>query len=1323
METKPCKITQTNPLVTANPINKLFFWWTIKLFRKGAHGNLKLEDLYHPLSSDESNYLADRLEKAWNEEMKKTNGIKKYKTNKDNNKKKSTESSIDPSLTKVIFRTFGLEYLYIGILLLFQSVVLRTMQPILQSWIISYFDNSNESGKTKTEVLLCTFGLILCTLGITFIMHHMNLASQQIGMRIRVACCSLIYRKSLRLSKLVLNSDAAGQMINLLSNDVNRFDLLPMVFAYLWIMPIAIIIIGYIMWQIMGLSTFAGIGALLLMAVPLQTYISIISGKLREKIAQLTDRRIQLMSEIIAGIQVLLSEVKLIKYSSYLRGIYLSLMVLTERTTLFITLITYVFMGNTMTAHITFALAGYFNILQLVGVIFFPQALIMCGEAVISIKRIQDFLLLDEISNSTSMDLVDVKTLKKQPVKSTGISTSVSVELKRVSASWISGQLPPTLCGVSLKINGGQLCSIIGPVGSGKSSLINVLLHELPLGAGIIELLQYDNGKSSVIRNEGGFITDSLELTISYASQEPWLFSGTIRENILFGETYEMMRYQQITQVCSLLHDFKQLPKGDLTIVGDRGASLSGGQRARINLARAIYRQADLYLLDDPLSAVDTRVARHLFERCILNFLQGKTRILITHSLHFLKQADVIVIMEHGFIKEQGSFSSLKLSAEFNEILNQLNEDDTVEKEDNCIEIDVGNDTIDDEVKRIEDYEDKVFRRRSTIQMSRRISTRSYDSHLFMSNVRTIEVEEDDGEEIVTGKLSNQVFIRYFRKGGGIITLVLLVINFVLSQIVISGGDYWLSYWTNLETARRCIHDTLHHCKLSEKESISIVNDTLLGFYSLLDEDGLLPTNYAIYIYTILIVGCIVLSISRGRVLNRFSKDIGAMDEILPKTILEALQIVLVMIGVLIVIIIVNPWMAVPIIIIGIIFYIIQRYCHNTIQDIKRLESVAKSPVFSHVSTTLNGLSTIRSRGSDVQIMLCKQFDEYQNNHTSAWYLSLVTTSAFDNIFGGSVGLAISQSLILSGMLQYGIRLLTEVCSEMTAIERIVQYTDLPREPFGESSSHLSEHWLSHGKIQMKNVFFSYKKGDPPVLKNMDFILEAGWKVGIVGRTGAGKSSIIAAIFRLADDGLQGEILIDGKDLMSIGLEDLRTNISIIPQQPILFSESLRYNLDPFSKHSDDVLCSVLREVELYNISLDQWVSEGGTNFSVGQRQLICLARAILRNNRILILDEATANIDPGTDALIQRLIRSKFVNCTVITIAHRLNTIIDSDKVLVMENGRVVEFADPYDLLVGNPDGYFSRMVAETGEVMAKQLLEDAKTYHNSRLLSIHST
>lgn len=259
----------------------------------------------------------------------------------------------------------------------------------------------------------------------------------------------------------------------------------------------------------------------------------------------------------------------------------------------------------------------------------------------------KDFLLLDEILNSTSMDLVDVKTLKKQRVKSTGISTSVSVELKRVSASWISGQLPPTLCGVSLKINGGQLCSIIGPVGSGKSSLINVLLHELPLGAGIIELLQYDNGKSSVIRNNGGFITDSLELTISYASQEPWLFSGTIRENILFGETYEMMRYQQITQVCSLLHDFKQLPKGDLTIVGDRGASLSGGQRARINLARAIYRQADLYLLDDPLSAVDTRVARHLFERCILNFLQGKTRILITHQLHFLKQADVIVIMEH----------------------------------------------------------------------------------------------------------------------------------------------------------------------------------------------------------------------------------------------------------------------------------------------------------------------------------------------------------------------------------------------------------------------------------------------------------------------------------------------------------------------------------------------------------------------------------------------------------------------------------------------------------------------------------------------------
>ncbi|XP_057334272.1 ATP-binding cassette sub-family C member 4-like [Microplitis mediator] len=1215
---------------------------------------------------------------------------------------------------------------------------------------------------TQKEVLSWAAALITVTLSSIFIMQHTHFFGQILGMRIRVACCSLIYRKSLKLSKPALDQTPVGQVVNLLSNDVNRFDLLPVFFNYLWITPLQIIVIGYIIWRSIGIYTLVGYGVLFLITIPMQGYIGAVTGKLRNSTAKLTDRRVQLISKIISGIQVIkmyvwekpfeemalqarAEEIKQIVRSNNIKGLYSNLWELTQKIMTFTTVAIFILNGNQLPTRIVFQIPIYYNTLQVLMTILFPMSILLSIQTIIAVRRIEEFLLLEEVTESTKacldvngskMSKVDVEKEKKS------IPGAVVVELNKVSANWKFGQLPPTLCDVTLKINGGELCTLVGPVGSGKSSLLNLLLQELPVGAGTMK--------------------------ISYASQDPWFFTGTVRENILFGLDYDKARYDEVTKVCSLLRDFIQLPNGDMTIVGERGASLSGGQRARVNLARAIYRPADLYLLDDPLSAVDARVARRLFQDCILGYLKGKTRILVTHQFDYLEQVDTIAVLECGSIIHQDAFNTLTtVSPTFNNMVNASKEnknrepnsitehDDDMSPPASAIEYASGNND---------------FFRRLKARMSQ-VSIKSQDSCKLMNNKNFEDSNANNAlpdEVMGTGFISKEIYFRYFREGGGIIGVTLLAFMFIVTTTASIGVDQWMTYWTTLETFRPCIHSSGGFCQGAEHESKSLVNNTI--FAPLLDADGLLPTNTAVYIYLTLLITFVTLSMSRcyflilvgmraarrlhnlmfanvlratmyffntnpsGRLLNRFSKDVGTMDDSLLPDIMQATIILSSVVGTLINIIIVNPWMMILALIIGILYRFSISFYLKTAQDVKRLESTVKSRVFSHVSTTFDGLPTIRSRDNAEKIMLRKNFDRYQDDHTKAWYLMIATGSAFGlsidlmacffiavlsflliifNVDGASAGLAISQSLLLTGMLQHGVKQATKVQSQMTAVERIIQYTNLPKEGPIESSKPLPANWPSEGRMQWKNVYLSYKEGDPPILKNIDLMIEPGWKVGVVGRTGAGKSSLISALFRLVDDGLQGQIIIDDVDTKTIGLQDLRSSISIIPQEPVLFSETLRYNLDPFDKYTDKDIWDALREVELSDLVLDQWVTEGGTNFSVGQRQLICLARALLRNNRILVLDEATANIDSQTDELIQRAIRSKFADCTVITIAHRLNTIINSDRVLVMDDGCVAEFDTPYELLVKKPDSIFATMVEQTGPTMAAKIIQEVMKLH----------
>ncbi|XP_043261450.1 uncharacterized protein LOC122402590 [Colletes gigas] len=1376
-----------NPRETANPINRLFFGWTKELFRKGARKNLVLTDLYHPLTTDESGKLGERLTRSWLLELRKLDRAKDVD-------KKSTSKNT-PRLELAMLRTFWAEYFRVGLLTFLQYAVLAVLQPILQSWIIGYFKiDEGTNTTTKTEALIYAGCLVICIMVIVFIMHHADLMSQQVGMRLRIACSSLIYSKILRLSRGSLTQTTSGQVVNFLSNDMSRFEELCYYLNFVWIAPFQIIIIAVIMWQRIGISTIVGIGALLVMTIPVNTVSVRVSRKLRGMIARLTDRRVQLMNELVAGIQVIkmyvwekpfatilanirASEIAKIRIWSYVRATYLSFVVFANRAVLFFTLLSYVSMGNKLKPDTTFMLATYYEMLQLVIAYFCPQAFIVSAEVMVSLRRIQQFLLLEEQSEKewppvpahANGSLIFKKRKKEKEMekveaikmtngwsntapKENEQSAPVSVELERVSANWIPKQLPPTLCHVSMHIRSGELCTLVGTVGSGKSSILYLLLKELTVGAGRLTLRS--NISENVRSNNQGYVADNPNLKISYASQEPWLFSGTVRENILFGQPFNRDRYVAVTKACALTKDFQQLPYGDMSNVGESGSSLSGGQKARVNLARAVYKQADIYLLDDPLSAVDARVAKHLFDKCIQEFLQGKTRILVTHQLQFVKQADMIVVLDRGYVKMQGSYDELSNSnSDFADLIDLIKMTTEARKQSEII--DSSNDQL---------FADRRLSRKSC---RGRLSIRSNASSMASYNYEdSTSLRDGEEETIATGSLS-KLYTEYFHHGGSYFALFALVLVFIVSQAATSGNDYWVSYWTNLEVVRRSVTNgsqTLIY------QNSYMFNNTFLSSIVSFDKYGLLTTSNAIYIYAFCMLSCIMTVFARniffmkvctianqnlhnkmfsnvlqttlsffhsnpsGRILNRFSKDVGAMDEQLPRAILEAVQIFLVIIGVLIMVMIMNHWMIIPLAILGILFYFMGLLYLRTAQSIKRLEGVAKSPVFSHINATLSGLTTIRTSGPEIAKLLQKQFDVLQNVHTGAWYMTIVTHVTFGlyldiiacffvacicfsfilldtgDTLGGYVGLAISQSLIIIGTLQYGVRQSGEMVSQITSVERIMQYTRLPSEGSWESDNPPPSDWPEHGRVSLKNVSMKYETDEPPVLKNLNVTIEAGWKVGVVGRTGAGKSSLISAFFRLFNEGLEGEISIDGTNTSTLGLHELRSRISIIPQQPFLFSESLRYNLDPLNSYNDMLLWDSLHQVELNDLVLDQKVMYSGSNLSIGQRQLICLARAILRNNRILVLDEATANIDSHTDALIQRTIRTRFANCTVITIAHRLNTIIDSDRIIVMDAGRVMEFGCPYTLLRDRPKGIFSQMVENTGVTMAQTLYEQAE-------------
>ncbi|KAF6206040.1 hypothetical protein GE061_017265, partial [Apolygus lucorum] len=793
---------------------------------------------------------------------------------------------------------------------------------------------------------------------------------------------------------------------------------------------------------------------------------------------------------------------------------------------------------------------------------------------------------------------------------------------------------------------------------------------------------------------------------VSYASQEPWLFASSVRKNILFGEEFDEDRYRSVIRKCALEEDVSMLKYNDFTKVGDRGVALSGGQKARVNLARAVYKDAEVYLLDDPLSAVDSIVRLHLMENCIRPLSREKTVILVTHCLEHLQEDDHIVYLENGRVRHDGTIDDVE-------------------------DLDLLESQIEpppEEPKMHDDPPDFPA-------LLNDVPNSSVAS--LVSEKSPNEIAEEDMK-----KLLKKSSLSTFTSAGGCSSSV-VILFFIAAQAFGSASDYWVSIWVDLEehsyNATGLTNEVIQRLpwNVNRKFCLWVFAVLILGTMSVSIVRSLMHFFTCIRASTVLHRRMLKSVISAkmqfyytsksGSILSRFSKDQGTVDEHLPVTLMDCFQVALTAIGILLVIPATNVWLFFPTLSIIAVFYLLRLLYVRTTKGLREIEGQARSPLFSHIASTVDGLPTIHSR--KVEKMVTTQFDSLQDFHTSAWYLYLAANRTFafwldffclmynaaitlsfvifrQGVLVADVGLAITQCSGLAYTMEWGLRQSAEVENSLVSVARIAEYSDLEKDSPRITLKNLKarqkvdEKWPTKGSVRFLDVYMRYGKHSPWILKGLTFNVKPGQKVGIVGRTGSGKSSIALSLFRLVD--YEGDILIDGVDIRHLRLEDHRPRLTVIPQDPVLFSGTLRSNLDPLGEYEDSRLWDVLKKVEMADFvgaqagGLAMLIDDNGGNLSTGQKQLICLARGILRSNRIIVLDEATANVDKRTEDIIQRAMKISFSDSTVITIAHRIHTVMECDVIIVMENGRIKQIGPPYEL-IREGHGPFYSLVKES--------------------------
>ncbi|KAM4729299.1 LOW QUALITY PROTEIN: ATP-binding cassette sub-family C member 2-like [Anableps anableps] len=1341
------ELAKKNPEAGAAFLSRITFNWMNSMVVKGYKKPLVQEDLWELNEVDSTAYISQRFNHHMQyelgkarirfqkmlknkliksrgkslEEASQSNGLGKGVSqdvlmmeengkNKDEKKKKKKEKKKEETnypnswLVTTLYKTFKWILIESAFFKLLQDL-LAFISPQLLKLMISF--TQNKSSYAWEGYLYAVLLLVVALLQSLFLQQYFK-RCLVLGMKVRTALMAAVYKKALVMSNDNRKESTVGETVNLMSADAQRFNNVTNFIHLLWSCPLQIAVSIVFLWMELGPSTLAGMAVMVLM-VPVNGLLANKAKKMQTENMKSKDKRLKIMNEVLSGIKILKlfawepsfqtqvedirgEELKMMRKFAYLTSV--STFISNSAPTL-VSLATFaVFVAvssdNILTAEKAFTSISLFNILRH-PLNMLPMLIASIVQTMVSKKRLEKFLGGDDL---------DSHVVHHDP------SFNSAVSICDGSFAWEKDS-EPLLKNVSLDIKPRGLVAVVGAVGSGKSSLLSALLGEMHSTTGFI--------------NTQG--------SIAFVPQQAWIQNATLRDNILFGSPYEDKRFKDVLEACALGQDLKMLSAGDLTEIGEKGVNLSGGQKQRVSLARAAYSQADIFLLDDPLSAVDSHVGKHLFDKVIgpNGLLRDKTRILVTHGVSFLSYVDEVVVLVNGRVSEVGSYRSLRANkGAFSEFL------DTYAKEQNEY-----HDTEDLEfIPDTEDTQPDVHLEDAVYLMLKRENSMRRSQRGNRSRLRTnsgLNPPENpkkgqrltEKETMETGQVKFSVWLQYVRAMGWGYAFWIILLYF-MQNVAFIGQNLWLSDWTS---------DSVEHYNQT-----SWKRDTRVGVFGALG----MAQGLFVFLGTLLLANAAVnashILHSRllnnvlrvpivffdttplGRILNRFAKDIFIIDEAISQLFSSWIMYLLGILGTLFFLCLSTPFFIIVIIPLAVIYFFVQRFYIPTSRQLRRLESVSSSPIYSHFGETVSGLSVIRAYNHQERFLKHNEvtIDEnlktiYSRIMSNRWlairvqflgnlvvfFAALFAVISRNSIDSGLVGLSISYALNVTLTLNLVVRITSELETNIVAVERVSEYSELENEAPWVTQHRPPETWPEAGRMQFVDYKVRYRPELDLVLKGISCDIAGTEKIGIVGRTGAGKSSLTNCLFRIIE-AAEGRILIDDLDISTIGLHDLRNRLTIIPQDPVLFSGTLRRNLDPFDKFCDKELWRVLELSHLKDYvaglqeGLQHEIAEGGENISVGQRQLLCLARALLRKSRILILDEATAAVDLETDDLIQNTIRKEFSHCTVLTIAHRLHSIMDSSRVMVLDAGKIVEFDSPSNLM--EKRGHFYSMAKEAG-------------------------
>ncbi|CAA93309.3 ATP-binding cassette transporter abc2 [Schizosaccharomyces pombe] len=1282
----------------ANIFSRISFGWLSPLMKFGYRNYLTESDAWSLPPAERSSNLTIVFEKNWISHAKK---------------KKSSLY-----MWGVLFLNHWKLTVVIIVLKLVQDVVAFIQPNLIRKIVIFVSSYSSEHPQPPQVGFSLAIAMFLTNVVQTALLQQYFQLGMVLGMRWRSELITAIYRKSLRLSSAARQSRSVGDIVNYMSVDTQKVCDLTMFLFVIVSGPFQIVLALTNLYHLVGYGALSGAFVTFLL-FPCNVVIASIFKRFQNRQMKNKDARSQFMTEIINNIrsiklyaweniflQKLLQlrntrELRMLKKIGIVNTIgnftWLFAPILVSAATFGTFIVLY---GKTrvLSVDIVFACLSLFNLLQF-PLTMLPIVVSSVLEASVAISRIYGFLTAGELDSNA----VQRYPANKEP-------SGVCLEIKKGTFSWSGpGQnaAEPTLRDIDFVARRGELCCIVGKVGMGKSSLLEACLGNMQKHSG------------SVFRCG----------SIAYAAQQPWILNATIQENILFGLELDPEFYEKTIRACCLLRDFEILADGDQTEVGEKGISLSGGQKARISLARAVYSRSDIYLLDDILSAVDQHVNRDLVRNLLgsKGLLRSRCVILSTNSLTVLKEASMIYMLRNGKIIESGSFTQLSSSpdSQLFQLLSEFSKKDTASS--------TGADT-------------PLSRSQSVITSSTDVTSSASRSSDTVSNypkatikgtgrIRKRLTDEDNvkatgqaAEKMERGKVKWKVYWTYFKACS--LFLIFLYFLFIIGGIGMNvGTNVWLKHWSEVNT----------QLGYNPKPYFYLGIYTLFGLLScaLISLSSLTITVFCAikscrYLHDSMVKAVLRAPMSffettpTGRILNRFSSDVYRVDEVISRVFMFFFRNLFQIVFVLAVICYSSPMFMILIVPLFFLYRYNQVYYTQTSRELKRLDSVTRSPLYAHFQESLGGLSTIRAY--DMEDTFISENDIRVDTNHRIWFLYfssnrwqairveaigalVVFSSAFFGVLSavrgnpnsGLVGLSLSYAVQITQSLTFVVRQSVDVETNIVSVERMLEYIGLPSEAPSIIPDHRPpEGWPSHGAIKFDHYSVRYRENLPLVLNDISVNIKPQEKIGIVGRTGAGKSTLTLALFRLIEP-TSGDIQLDDINITSIGLHDLRSRLAIIPQENQAFEGTIRENLDPNANATDEEIWHALEAASLKQFiqtldgGLYSRVTEGGANLSSGQRQLMCLTRALLTPTRVLLLDEATAAVDVETDAIVQRTIRERFNDRTILTIAHRINTVMDSNRILVLDHGKVVEF-DSTKKLLENKASLFYSLAKESG-------------------------